>query len=121
MIKIIKTITWVLMGLFVIIQFLLIVGVLFQFLTKQTFEIEISSVTGFIMLVLNTSMIVIYCKYAGMPYKSNQHYMNLKHCGYVSIYWTLAFILKLITAFIPAISPDNIGNVHKSGDSESDS
>ena len=62
-------------------------------------------------------MILIYCKYAGMPYKSDQHYTNLKHCGYVSSYWTIEFILKLITAFIPAVSPDNIGNAkHKSKD-----
>jgi hypothetical protein len=64
-------------------------------------------------------MIVLYCKYAGMPYKSEHHISNLRHCGYVAIYWTMAFILKLITAFIPAISLDNIGGKTKQGDSES--
>jgi len=64
-------------------------------------------------------MFVIYCKYAGMPFKSEQHAQNLKHCGYVSAYWNMAFILKYITAFIKPISPDNMGRVTDEDDSES--
>ena len=118
-IKVIKICTWILMGFFVVIQFLLIVGVLFNKFQKETFEIEISAVSGVIMLLLNIVMFVIYCKYAGMPFKSEQHAQNLKHCGYVSAYWNMAFILKYITAFIKPISPDNMGRVTDEDDSES--
>lgn len=94
---------------------MLIVGVLFGFVDKKAFEIQIASITGFIILILNFFMITIYCSYSGMPYKSDLHAENLKHVGIVTFYWTLAFIIKLITSFIHEISPDqhNIGHMTK--------
>jgi len=56
-------------------------------------------------------MIVIYCKYAGMPYKSELHYVHLKHCGYVVAYWTFSFSLKFVSAFVHKLSPDGFGRV----------
>jgi len=91
MIKILKIISWTLLSFFVIIQFLLILCVLFGFVEEKDFEIQITVITGVMILCLNTSMIVIYCRYAGMPYKSDTHYVHLKHCGYVVAYWTFAF------------------------------
>ena len=43
-----------------------------------------------------------------MPYKSAQHYRDLKHCGYVVAYWTIAFSLKFTTAFIDKINTVSI-------------
>lgn len=63
-------------------------------------------------------MIVIYCKYAGMPFKSQQHYANLKHIGFVSAYWTFAFILKFITAFIDKLQP-GLKNIDSKQDQQS--
>ena len=60
------------------------------------------------MVLLNISQIVLYCRYTGMPYKSAQHYRDLKHCGYVVAYWTIAFSLKFTTAFIDKINTVSI-------------
>ena len=105
MIKIIKIVSWTFLSIFVCIQFFLVFCVLFDWIDKNPFEIQITSITGFLILCLNVSMMIVYYRYAGMPYKSELHYFNLKHCGYVVGYWTFAFTLKFITAFIPRLSP----------------
>ena len=110
---VIKIITWTFAALFVVIQFMLIVGVLLDWVEKENFEIQIASITGFIIIMLNIMMITIYWNYSGMPFKSEQHAINLKHVGYVAFYWSVAFIVKLSTTFIEAISPDNIGHYIK--------
>lgn len=46
-----------------------------------------------------------------MPYKSELHYVHLKHCGYVVAYWTFSFSLKFVSAFIHKLSPDGFGRV----------
>ena len=101
----IKIVSWVITILFIGIQFFLIIFVLFGNIVQHTFELQLSIVTGTLMLGFNISMIVIYCRYAGMPYKSQQHYDNVKHIGFVAVYWTFAFALKFITAFIDKLQP----------------
>lgn len=59
------------MGIFVIIEFLLIVGVFIftiQKLTKNVYEIQLVSVSGAIILLCNIMMFVVYFNYAGMPF-----------------------------------------------------
>ena len=46
-----------------------------------------------------------------MPYKSELHYVHLKQCGYVVAYWTFAFSLKFVSAFVHKLSPDGYGRV----------
>jgi hypothetical protein len=65
-------------------------------------------------------MIVIYFRFTGMPYKSQQHYDNLKHIGLVSAYWSFAFILKFITASINDLQP-GLSNIDKSKDKSDNS
>ena len=79
--------------------------VIFNLIPKRSFEIQLAVINGVIVLGLNISMIILYCRYAGTPYKSDQHYKNLRHCGLVAMYWTLSFSLKLITSFIDSINP----------------
>ena len=109
----IKIVSWVITVLFTLIQFFLIIFVLFGNVTQRNFELQLSIITGTLMLSFNISMIVIYCRYAGMPYRSQQHYDNLKHIGFVATYWTFAFILKFITAFIDKLQP-GLNNIDKS-------
>lgn len=94
---------------------------LFSLVEKQAFEIQLTSITGFFIILLNISMIIVYCKFAGMAYKSPQHFQNVRQCFYVSAYWSLAFILKFITTFIKGISPDNIGALNEEGNPGSES
>ena len=61
--------------------------------------------------MMNIMMFTIYWNYSGMPFKSEQHGTNLRHVGLVAFYWSLAFVIKLSTTFIKAISPDNIGHI----------
>ena len=42
-------------------------------------------------------MMVLYCKYAGKPYLSQDHYKGMKHVGIVVAYWSIAYIIKAIT------------------------
>lgn len=100
------------MGIFVIIEFLLIVGVFIftiQKLTKNVYEIQLVSVSGAIILLCNIMMFVVYFNYAGMPFLTDQHESNLKHHVYVALFWTFAFIIKYSTAF-GVLSPDNVQN-----------
>lgn len=103
--KIIKSLGYIFVGIFVLVEFLLMVLVIITVVPKKAFEIQLSVITGVLVLSLNISMIFLYCRYAGTPYKSDQHYKNLRHCGLVALYWTLSFSLKLITSFIDSINP----------------
>lgn len=106
--QIIKIVTWVLVGIFVIVEFMLIVLVLVprdknsnkKVIEPSTFEIQLVSVSGFIIIMMNIMMIVIYWKYAGIPFKSDQHWQNLRHLGFVCAFWTFAFIVKYATSFV---------------------
>ena len=40
-------------------------------------------------------MLILYFLYAGMPYKSEKHEKNMKHCGIIATYWSLSILLKL--------------------------
>jgi len=56
-------------------------------------------------------MMVLYCRYAGMPYLSLDHYKGMKHVGIVVAYWSVAYIIKLTTvhfnSFNPSIGPQD--------------
>ena len=72
----------------------------------MTFQVQISICTGVLMLLLNISMIVLYFQYAGTPFKSEEHFKNVRHCGFVVMYWSLAFVVKLITAPFQSVNFD---------------
>jgi hypothetical protein len=67
---VIKIVSWVITVLFIGIQFVLILFVLIGDVGQKNFELQLSIITGILMLCFNISMIVLYLKYAGMPYKS---------------------------------------------------
>lgn len=46
------------------------------------------------------SIIALYIKYSGCPYKSEFHGKKLKHIGIIFLIWTVSFILKIIIAGI---------------------
>lgn len=95
---ILKTALWIFVSLFVMVQGVLVLGVLFAGLDPLNYEIQLIVITGFLILLLNISMIVFYCKYAGMPYISHAHYKNVVHVGLVALYWTFAFLVKLASS-----------------------
>lgn len=64
--------------------------------------------SGVIVICMNLMMIIVYWNYSGMPFKSEQHAVNLRHMGLVAGFWSLAFVVKYSTSFISQISPDNI-------------
>lgn len=100
MAKWVKNAFWVYLSLFVVSEFLLSVLLLFKMIPRVAFRIQITVLTTVFILFANISMIVLYCGYAGQPYISEEHYKNVKHCAFVAVYWTFAFILKLVAANI---------------------
>ena len=48
------------------------------------------------LIKANVYMIILYVKYAGMPYKSEKHYKGVKQFSIMAIYWTIAIIIKLV-------------------------
>ena len=102
--KWIKNAFWVLLSLFVVSEFLLSVLLLFNLIHQVAFQIQITVLTTVFILFANLSMLALYCSYTGQPYISNEYYKNVKHCAFVAVYWTFAFILKLIAANFDRIS-----------------
>ena len=51
-------------------------------------------------------MIVLYSQYAGTPFKSEEHFKNVRHCGFVVMYFSLAFVVKLIKAPFQSVNFD---------------
>ena len=56
-----------------------------------------------------------------MPYKSQQHLNNLKHCFYIQLYWSLAMIFKQISAFISDFNTEDIFGYYNNDDDISES
>jgi 4-amino-4-deoxy-L-arabinose transferase-like glycosyltransferase len=113
-----KIVTWAIVGVFVIVEVLLLMGVLFKIIDKWTFEIQLSVLSGVVFFGFNVQMVIVYFKFNGMPFKSDQHYQNLKYIGFVAIYWTAAFTLKYITSQIPSLTP-SLQKIHKDQPQES--
>ena len=87
--------------------------VIINLIDQSVFETQLSSCTGVFIFVINFSMIYLYCKYTGLPYKSTVHYKGVKHAGCVVIYWTLAFLIKFGTSPIDALNPGVMNAHHK--------
>ena len=90
--------------------------IMFKWMKPELFALQFSSASGFIVFSLNVSMIVLYCKYAGMPYLSREHYKAMKHLGIVVAIWTVAYITKITTVhynkFNPSLSgADKVENI----------
>jgi len=103
-IYLIKVVGWVIMSLFVLAEDTLIVlFIVVDSFEPSTFDDQLKALTSVVLVAINVSMLVIYVKYAGMPYKSQKHYKGLKHFGFMAGYWTFAFILKLVYGSITSI------------------
>ena len=58
------------------------------------------------VLIENFTLIVIYCKYSGLPFKTENHQKSLRHIGWIVIYWTcVSIIMKMLTSLTP-LAPD---------------
>ena len=91
----IQIIKWIKVGsliiyvVYFIVQSLYIILFVYQVIdSKQIDAVLIGSIIFFVWLA-NTLMVVVYCKFAGEPYKSNEHRKNLRKVGYVAAYWTV--------------------------------
>ena len=42
------------------------------------------------------SIVVIYCRQSGQPFKSTQEYENTKYIAIIFILWTIAFLVKIV-------------------------
>ena len=89
---------WIFVGTYIVVQGLLILGVLFFHLDPMIYQVQIIIVTGLLIVFLNISMLILYCKYAGLPYISQTHYRNVVHVSLVALYWTFAFLVKLASS-----------------------
>ena len=54
------------------------------------------------VLIANITIIVVYCKYSGLPFKTKKHQKSLRHIGWIVIYWTcISIIASVLTRFTP--------------------
>lgn len=70
----IKIIGGIILAVFVLVEFVLIVLLVFGDLPDKIFKIQLIVTSGVIMVSFNLSMVCLYFKYTGMPYKSDRHY-----------------------------------------------
>jgi len=61
---------YITMLLFVLLQFSLVVLMMLKKIDRDVFELQLIILTILIVLLLNVSMIIIYCRWSGMPYLS---------------------------------------------------
>lgn len=107
-----KAALWIFVGTYILVQGALILGVLFFRLDPMIYQLQIIIVTGLLIIFLNISMLVLYCKYAGLPYISPTHYRNVVHVSLVALYWTFAFLVKLASSpFETREAPEGSGGM----------
>ncbi len=85
--------------MFVACDIILMLLCFFGAVDPIVFYILINAFTGFIIIGLNLNLAAVYCKLNGLPYKSDQHYQDLKLVFSVSMLWSLAFGIKLSAIF----------------------
>jgi hypothetical protein len=69
-------------------------------MTLENFEAELRIIICMVVGSYLIALVYFHCKHAGIPYKTSEHYKNVKHLMVVYLIWTLAFILKIILAEI---------------------
>ena len=95
--------------IYVVVEFLLMFGLLFQwpdFLNTGNFAYQNTTFSIVFILCLNISMICLYCRYAGYNYKSIEHQRNLKKIGCIAFYWTITLALKNIPYYLEFLDFD---------------
>jgi len=92
----VRIIVLVIIFLFVLVQVLVMFLCYFDLVSLKVFFIEIIVFICALVLGLNINIIVLYFKLAGLPYKTNKHYLCVRKIGIVCTIWSIAFIIKLI-------------------------
>ena len=104
-----KVTSIVISSIYVVVEFLWMVGLLFEwpkFITRENFAFQNTTFCFFGIITLNTSMICLYCRYVGYNYKSDEHQKNLKKIGCVAFYWTITLMLKTMAYYVKELQFD---------------
>ena len=94
--KCINIVYYSVLGMFIIVQGLMMFLAIFKWIELTAFFIEITGFTIGIILIVNGYLIFQYCKLAGAPYKNQKFYRNVRWIGIVGGYWSVAFCLKFL-------------------------
>lgn len=102
---VIKTIQTV--GFFLIFG-LIIVNIIFLIFSmsnhvdneQDLFDKMFLATFGFVPFWFVVSILVIYCRLSGKPFKSKQEYDNTKYISIIFMLWTAAFLVKIIIYMI---------------------
>lgn len=68
----------------------------FGVITLSIFYKQIWIFTLVIATFLNCYQVFLYFKSSGLPYKSEKHYKNVKHFGWVLVAWNFGFLIKFL-------------------------
>ena len=93
---------------FILIFGLIIVNIIFLIFSmankvdneKEIFDNMIIASFGFLPFWFLVSILVIYCRLSGQPFKSKQEYDNTKYIAIIFMLWTAAFLVKIIIYII---------------------
>ena len=91
---IMRILVYTVMGVFVVIQLIMMALALFGAVNVQLFVKQCWIYTLIIILFLNVYQIFVYFKLAGRPYKNEKFVKSVKHVGLVVVLWNLGFIIK---------------------------
>ena len=83
-------------GLFIAIEIALMLLTLFKLIDETTFYIQLVSLVGLLVVVLNIWAFVQYCSNAGSPYRNKKDEIKAIWVGRVAMLWSLAIVAKLI-------------------------
>lgn len=98
--KILVGISLALILVFVVVMIILIVLALCQHIEIISALLVFESCIGAIVVSFLISIFILYCKFSGSPYKTEEHHKKLRYTGWVFGIWTVSFILKLIISII---------------------
>lgn len=118
-VKILKYTLLIISSIYVFLQLLFIILILIEQDELSWFQTQALVIIGFLILVQNILMIVLYCRYTGTPYISDQHYKQVRSVGFVALFWSVSLIGKIVQASFPDYSFNLIDsqklNVDESG------
>ncbi len=98
--KIINIVTFTYVGIFIVIQVIVMILTVTRVVDAQVFLVELNVLIFVMLLFLNIHASISYCRNAGNPYLNARNKKYVRKYKYVIVIWNIAFVIKILISFL---------------------
>ena len=94
--KVMNWITFSYVGLFIVVQIVIMVLTVFEIVDAVAFLAELDTLIFFLMVFLNVFALVNYCRNAGNPYLNDKNKKYVRKFKAAVVAWNIAYIIRFV-------------------------